>query len=171
MEKVTSLSLRAFFLPLGHSKHLKQIHKACSTATLDPFGKISSGRSSFTPKGFLIYSKISYCLSFIYHSLPLTCRGHGYSGPLKPAFVCMHCKPSWKDSRHRNSSEDKRKDVSWRVLQRTPNNTLLAASYSDSTQGQLWTLISRCCLQWISGNYLSGRALRQETYKFQMTSF
>ena len=62
--EVTSLSLRALFLSLGHSKYLKQIQ-----AMSGPFGKTRSGQLCFNPNGFLIYFNTSYCLSFVYQSI------------------------------------------------------------------------------------------------------
>ena len=65
--EVTSPSLRASFLALGHSNCLKQMYNACSTGHVRPFWKNKSGRISFKPDAFLIYSNI--LLLFIYLSV------------------------------------------------------------------------------------------------------
>ena len=49
-----------------HGESLKQIYNACSTPWSGPFGKTRSGRIRFTQNGFLVYSNISYYLSFLF---------------------------------------------------------------------------------------------------------
>ena len=63
---ITSLSLWAAFLSLGHGKCLKQMYNACSIGHISTFGKTRSGQISFKPNGFLMYSNIFYGFSFIY---------------------------------------------------------------------------------------------------------
>ena len=55
--EVTSLSLRASFWSLGHSKYLKQMYNACTTGHVRPFWKnkvrpklvLNQMASSYTP--------------------------------------------------------------------------------------------------------------------------
>ena len=62
--EVTSLSLGASFLPLGHSKCLKQMYDAYSAGHIRPFGKSKIRLNWFYTKWLSHISNISYSFSF-----------------------------------------------------------------------------------------------------------
>ena len=66
--EATFLSLRASFLPLGHSKCLKQMYNACSTnRPCQALLEKQSQAKLVLHQVASSCSSVSYCLSFIYH--------------------------------------------------------------------------------------------------------